>query len=153
MNCGGIKRKVAMLEDVRAGVRAMIPMLVCRDAAAEIDFCTTALGAVELARRTGPDGAVVHSTLKLGDALLMVHGEVSTLASRAPQPDGSSSVVIYLAVDNVDDIIARSVKAGAKVLIPVMQQMWGDRLGRIEDPSGHVWNIATPAGETMGLKV
>ena len=32
-------------------VRAVIPMLVCRDAAAEIDFCMTAFGAVELSRR------------------------------------------------------------------------------------------------------
>ncbi len=47
------------------GVRMLIPMLVCRDGASEIDFCKTTFGAVELARRAGPDGTVVHATLTI----------------------------------------------------------------------------------------
>jgi PhnB protein len=124
------------------GVRAVIPMLVCRDAASEIDFCRTAFGAVELSRRQAPDGAVVHATLTIGGAMIMVHGEVPNLASRAPQSDGSSSVVIYLYVADVDTVIDRAVAAGAKVLLPATNAFWGDRVGRIIDPSGHVWNIA-----------
>jgi PhnB protein len=120
-----------------------IPMLVCRDAASEIDFCKTAFGAVELSRRPSPDGIVVHATLKLGDAMLMVHGEYPNLTSRAPQTDGSSSVVIYLYVEGVDAVMERAVAAGARVLIPAMDQFWGDRVGRIIDPSGHVWNVAS----------
>jgi uncharacterized glyoxalase superfamily protein PhnB len=77
-------------------VRGVIPMLVCGDAAAEIAFCQAAFGAVERSRRAGPDDVVVHATLAIGDALVMIHGEVATLASRAPVPDGSASVVIYL---------------------------------------------------------
>ena len=124
------------------GVRTVIPMLVCRDAASEINFCKAAFAAVELARRPGPDGAVVHATLTIGEATVMIHGEFPNLASRAPQPDGSSSVVIYLYVGDVDSIIDRAILAGAKVLLPVTNQLWGDRVGRIIDPSGHVWNIA-----------
>jgi PhnB protein len=72
----------------------------------------------------------------------MIHGEYPNLASRAPQPDGSSSVVIYLYVQEVDGVIGRAVAAGARVLLPVTNQVWGDRVGRIIDPSGHVWNVA-----------
>lgn len=43
------------------GVPVVTPMLVCRDASAEIDFCTTTFGAVELLRRSGPDGTVAHA--------------------------------------------------------------------------------------------
>ena len=75
-------------------VRTVIPMLVCRDAASEIEFCKTAFGAVELSRRAEADGTVVHATLAIGEAMIFVHGEVPTLGSSPPQLDGSSSVVI-----------------------------------------------------------
>jgi PhnB protein len=132
-----------MSDKVRNTVRALIPMLVCRDAAAEIEFCKAAFGAVELSRRTGPDNRVVHATLRIAEALVMVHGEFHAHASRAPQPDGDSPVVIYNYVDDVDATITRAVAAGARILIPVADAIWGDRVGRIVDPSGHVWNVAT----------
>jgi len=125
------------------GFCGVVPMLVCCDARSEIDFCSVAFGAVELSRRVGADGAVVQATLAIGGALLMVHGEVPKLASRAPAPDGSSAVVVYLYLDNVDASVDRAVAAGARVLIPAADMFWGDRVGRIIDPSGHVWNVAT----------
>ena len=118
-------------------------MLICRDAAAEIDFCKAAFGAVEESRRSTPDGTVVHATLSVGESLVMIHGEFPNLASRAPQSDGSSSVVVYVYVGDSDTVIERAVAAGAKVLIPVKDQPWRDRVGRIIDPSGHVWNVAS----------
>jgi|SRR5581483_244143 len=121
-------------------------MLICREAAAEIDFCKAAFGAVELSRRADSDGSVVHATLEIGKLMIMVHNESPHLASRAPQPDGSSSVVIYLLVDDADSVIAQAVAAGARILIPAANQFWGDRLGRIIDPAGHVWNIASRVG-------
>jgi PhnB protein len=123
----------------------VIPMLVCRDAAAEIGFCKAAFGAVELSRRSAQDGTVVHATLAIGDSLLFVHDESPHLASRAPQPDGSSSVVIYIYLVDVDAVIERAVAAGARVLLPATDVSWGDRVGRIVDPAGHVWNVATRA--------
>ena len=134
-----------MSNQKRDTVRAVIPMLVCRDAASEIDFCKSAFGAVELARRSGPDGTVIHATLTIDESMVMVHGEVPVLGSRAPESDGSSSVVIYIYVDDTDAVIERAVVAGARVLIPPANQFWGDRVGRIIDPSGHVWNVATRA--------
>jgi PhnB protein len=127
---------------------AVIPMLVCRDVSAEIDFCKTTLGAVELGRRPGPDGTVVHALLTIGGAMIIIEGEWPTLASRAPQPDGSSPVIIYVYVEDVDTVIERAVAAGARVLLPVKDQFWGDRTGRIIDPSGHVWTISTRVEET-----
>ena len=128
-------------------VRAVVPMLVCLDAASEIEFLKAAFGAVELSRRSAPDGSVLHATLGIGELLLMLHGETERLASRAPQPDGSSPVVIYLYLEDVDAVIARAVAAGAGILTPVADQFWGDRMGRIVDPSGHVWNVASRVDE------
>ena len=118
-------------------------MLVCRDAAAEIDFCKAAFGAVELSRRSESDGSVVHATLAVGEFMVMVHGETEHLASQAPKTDGSSPVVVYIYLEDVDTLIERAVAGGARVLTQVEDQFWGDRMGRIVDPSGHVWNVAS----------
>src|ERR1700730_8744710 len=135
------------------GVPVVMPMLVCRDAAAAIDFCKTTFGAVELMRRPGPDGGTVaHAALTIGGAMIMIEGEWPGLASRAPQPDGSSPVMIYVYVEDVDTVIERAVAAGAKVLLPVKNQFWGDRTGRIVDPSGHVCTISTRIEETWAAE-
>ena len=126
-----------------SSARFAIPMLVCSDAASEIEFCQSAFGARELARRVAPDGKVIHATLQVGNAIVMIHGEFPHLASRAPEADGSSPVVIYLYVANADAVVDRAVANGAKILQPLANQSWGDRVGRIIDPAGHVWNIAT----------
>ena len=134
------------------GVPVVMPMLVCRDASAEIDFCKTTFRAVESVRRPGPDGTVVHALMTIGPAMVMIEGEWPTLTSRAPQPDGSSPVVIYVYVEDVDTVIERALAAGARILIPVKNQFWGDRTGRIIDPSGHVWTISTRIEETSSAE-
>jgi PhnB protein len=130
------------------GVPVVMPMLVCRNASAAIDFCKSTFDAVELVRRPGPDGAVAHAALTISGAMIMIEAEWPTLASRAPEPDGSSPVVIYVYVDDVDKVIERAVAAGARVLLPPKNQFWGDRTARIVDPSGHVWTVSTRVEET-----
>ena len=134
------------------GVPVVMPMLVCRDAAAEIDFCKTTFEAVELVRRPGPDGSVAHALLAIGPAMVMIEGEWPTLASRAPQPVGSSPVVLYIYVSDVDAAIERAVAAGARILVPVTNQFWGDRTARIVDPMGHVWTVSTRVEETSSAE-
>jgi PhnB protein len=125
-------------------------MLICRDAAAEVAFCVGAFGAIEISRRPAQDGGVVHATLKIGDAIIMVHSETSHLASRSPNLDGSSSVVLYLYLQEVDAAVEQAVTAGARILLSPADQVWGDRVGRILDPAGHVWNIASRAKRQTG---
>jgi PhnB protein len=80
----------------------VIPRLVCRNPAEAIDFCTKTFRAVELNRRPGPDGTVAHALMTIGPAMIMIEGEWPTLTSRAPNPDGSSPVVIFVYVEDVD---------------------------------------------------
>lgn len=139
---------MSKVKPIPDGASIVMPVLVCRDASAEIEFCKTAFGAVERVRRPGPDGTVAHALMMIGSAMVMIEGEWPTFASRAPQPDGSSPVVIYVYVEEVDKVVERAVAAGAKVLLPVKDQFWGDRTGRILDPSGHVWTISSRVEET-----
>ncbi len=78
----------------------------------------------------------------------MIEAEWPGLASRAPVMDGSSPVVIFVYVEDVDAAFDRAVAAGAKILMAPQDQFWGDRTGRIMDPAGHVWTIATRIEET-----
>ncbi len=57
-------------------------------------------------------------------------------------------MVIYVYVEDVDKAVERAVTGGAKVLLPVENQFWGDRIGWVMDPSGHVWTISTRIEET-----
>jgi PhnB protein len=126
----------------------IIPRLVCNDGAAEIDFCVDTFEAVELNRRLGPDGMMAHALLTIGGEMIMIEGEWPTLSSRAPKPDGSSPVVIFVYVEDVDKTVERAVAKGAKAIMQPQDQFWGDRIAWIMDPSGHVWTIATRIEET-----
>lgn len=126
----------------------MIPRLFCRDAEAEIEFCTAVFGAVEGVRRPGADGKTAHAMMLFGPAMVMIESEWPGLTNRAPSPDGSSPVVLYLYVENVDETVERAVAAGARVLMPPTDQFWGDRTAWIIDPASHVWTVATRIEET-----
>lgn len=139
---------MSRVKPVPEGVPVVMPMLVCRDASAEIDFCKVTFGAVELNRRSGPDGIVAHGLVAIGVAMIMIEGEWPGVASRSPEMDGSSPVLLYVYVADVDAAVQRAVGAGAKVLMPVEDRFWGDRTGRIMDPSGHVWTLSTRIEET-----
>jgi PhnB protein len=138
----------ANVKPVPDGASVVIPRLICRDPAAEIDFCTHVFRAVEGVRRPGPDGKVAHAMITIGPAMVMIESEWPAMRSRAPQPDGSSSVVLYVYVADVDAAVERAVAQGAKILMPLTDQFWGDRTAWIVDPAGHVWTIATRIEET-----
>jgi len=121
----------------------IIPRLVCRDPAAEIDFCVGAFEAGVLNRRPGPDGSVAHGLLTIGPEMIMIEAEWPTLPSRAPAADGTSPVVIFVYVPDVDRTVERALACGGRVLVPAQNQFWGDRTAWLMDPSGHVWTVAT----------
>lgn len=126
----------------------VIPRLVCTNPAAAIDFSVKTFGAVSLNERPGPDGKVAHALLTIGPAMIMIEGEWPSLPSRAPHADGSSPVVIFVYVEDVDSTVDRAAANGAQVLVPPENQFWGDRIAWIMDPSGHVWTVASRIEQT-----
>jgi PhnB protein len=126
----------------------VIPMLVCRNPEAEIEFCERVLQAEVGIRRPGPDGKTIHAALELGEARIIIQAEFPQLASTAPELDGSSPVVIFVYVEDVDQAVEMALAAGGSVLLPAQDQFWGDRSARVMDPSGHVWTIASRIEDT-----
>ena len=135
---------MATRESIPEGVQAVFPMLVCQSPEAEMRFCAAAFGAIEQVRRSGPDGTPIHIAMRINDAFLVVQAEFRDVtASRAPRPDGSSPVVIFVYVHDVDQAVERAVAMGATVLMPPQDQFWGDRTARVLDLEGHVWTVAS----------
>src|SRR5687767_8724727 len=126
----------------------IIPRLVCHDPASEVDFCVRAFEAVEVNKRPGPDGTLAHALLKIGPEMIMIESEWPSLPSRAPAMDATSPVVIFIYVADVDKVVERATESGARVLVPLENQFWGDRIAWLMDPSGHVWTVATRIEET-----
>lgn len=118
------------------------PMLAIRGAVEAMEFYRHAFGARETMRLTGPGGSIAHAELAIGEGVIML-AEEDPKFNAVPEALGGTPVVIHLYVPDVDAVVARAVGAGARVLIPVADQFYGDRAGRIADPYGHVWIIST----------
>lgn len=124
-------------------MHTITPHLVCDGASDAIEFYKKAFGAVELARLPGPEGKLTHAMIRIGDSNLMLVDEFPDWGSLGPRSLKGSPVTIHLYVEDVDATVARAVAAGAKVTMPVNDMFWGDRYGKVEDPFGHHWSIAT----------
>jgi PhnB protein len=125
------------------GMHSLTPHLVCHGAADAIEFYKKAFGAVEMGRVPGPDGRLMHAQVRIGDSALMLVDEWPEMGSVGPKDLKGSPVTIHLYVTDVDATVAQAVAAGAKVTMPVDDMFWGDRYGRLEDPFGHQWSVAT----------
>lgn len=126
-----------------SGMSAVTPHLICAGAANAIEFYKKAFGAVEEGRLPAPDGRIMHAMIRIGGAPIMLVDEMPEWGALGPKALKGSPVTIHLYVDDVDAVVATAVNAGAKVTMPVADQFWGDRYGKLEDPFGHHWSVAT----------
>jgi PhnB protein len=125
---------------------ALVPVLAVEDAAQAIAWYKRAFGARETDRRLTPEGKVVHAELAIGDARLSVVDVLPGAPADHPTSLGGTTVRLQLHLAKVDRAWARAVSEGAVVAVPLADQPWGERLGTLRDPLGHVWSLAEQAG-------
>ena len=129
---------------VPEGFHTATPYMIIKGAAQAIEFYKKAFGATELMRHADPSGKVRHAEIKIGDSPFMIADEFPEFPEwRGPQARGGTPVHIYLYVADADRFFRQAIAAGAKELLPIQDQWYGDRSGGITDPFGHVWYIAT----------
>ncbi len=134
-----------MAKQVKAipeGYHSVTPYLMIQGAAQAIDFYKRAFGAKELMHMDGPQGKIVHAEIMIGDSRIMMSDEMGT-ACRSPQSLGGTTSSLFLYVEDVDSVFNQATAAGAKVVMALSDQPWGDRFGTLTDPFGHVWSLAT----------
>ena len=117
----------------RENRHAVTPYITVHKPAELIDFVTQSFGAIEHFRATGSAGGM-HAEVSIGDSIVMIGGAEHI----EPMP-----TAIHLYVPDVDEAYERAVKAGAKSLMPVVDQPYGERSGGVEDAEGNRWYIAT----------
>ena len=130
-------------KSIPAGMHSVTPHLVCAGAADAIEFYKKAFNAVETSRLPGPDGKLMHAAVQIGDSTVMLTDESPDWGCFGPRSLKGSPVTIHLYVDDVDAVVDQAVKAGGKIIMPVEDMFWGDRYGKLEDPFGHHWSVAT----------
>jgi PhnB protein len=134
---------MAKVKPIPDGYHNVTAYLIVDGAAKAIDFYKKVFGATEKMRMPGPGGKVGHAELTLGDSMIMLADEHPDLGHRAPHAYGGSAVSLLVYVPDVDATVKAAIAGGAKVVRPVENQFYGDRMGSIEDPFGHLWSVAT----------
>jgi uncharacterized glyoxalase superfamily protein PhnB len=126
------------------GHRSITPHLAVRSGLEAIAFYQKAFGAELRGRAEGATPqSTMHAELRIGDSAVFLTDMTGPTPVKAPGAGGAPTVVIHLFVPDADTVFARAQEAGAKVVMPLSDMMWGDRYGQLQDPFGHVWSLAT----------
>ncbi|MCB1041899.1 MAG: VOC family protein [Acidobacteria bacterium] len=132
------------MSTIPQGFTTVTPHLVVSPCKKALEFYQQAFGAVVRNQMTMPNSDVImHAEMQIGNAVIMLADAFPDYGVVGPDALGGSPVTIHLYVDDVDAAMKRAEGAGAKVTFPVADQFWGDRYGKLKDPFGHHWSIAT----------
>jgi PhnB protein len=135
-----------MVRPIPEGYHSVTPYLVVDDANAAIDFYKKAFGATEKFRMPMGD-RIGHAEIKIGDSFIMLADEFPDMGHLGPKARGGTTVSLMLYVADVDGAFKQAVDSGATETRPLENQFWGDRMGTVTDPFGHVWSLATTVEE------
>jgi uncharacterized glyoxalase superfamily protein PhnB len=135
---------MAKVKPIPEGNHTVTAALVVKGGKKAIEFYKSAFGAKELGVMYGPDGrSVMHAELKIGDTKIYLGDEAPEMGAVSPQTLGGSPVSLNIYTEDCDAMFKRAVAAGAKERMPLADMFWGDRYGKVTDPFGHIWGIAT----------
>lgn len=131
------------VDPIPEGCHTVTPHLIVRGADKAIDFYKKAFAAEEICRCPGPNGKLMHAEIQIGDSHVYLAEEFPDMGCKSPQAYNGSPVTIHLYVEDVDASFKKAVAAGSTATMPVSDMFWGDRFGKLKDPFGHEWSIAT----------
>jgi PhnB protein len=111
----------------------VIPHIMIKGASAAIEFYKQAFSATEIFRIAKPTGEIAHAEIKIGNSIIML-GD-TTKHFKDSQSLGGTSVGLHVYVDDVDNVFAQAVAAGAIVMEPMQDMFHGDRTAMLKDRS------------------
>ena len=131
------------VKPIPEGYHAVTPYLIIKGAADALEFYKKAFGATELFRMAQPDGKIGHAEIQIGDSRIMLADEHPEMKHLSPQTLGGSAVSIMLYVEDVDTVYNQAIAAGGSEQRALEDKFYGDRVGSLVDPFGHIWHVGT----------
>ncbi len=135
-------KKSKTIPAIPKGFHSVTPYLVVNNGSEAIEFYKKAFGARELLRHATPDGKILNAQLKIGDSMVLLSDEFPGSDTRSPISLGTSTVTLHIYTKDVNKLWEQATAAGAKVLMPLNNQFWGERYGQLSDPFGHRWSLS-----------
>jgi PhnB protein len=131
-------RATMTVKTIPEGFHTITPSMICKDAARALEFYKKALGATEIMKMACQDsGKIMHAELKIGDSIFFISDEMPQMGCL------STPTSLWLYVNDCDAAYNKAIAAGATAKSPLMDMFWGDRMGQVTDPYGHIWTFAT----------
>ena len=125
-------------QPIPEGFRTLTPYFTVQGVPRLIEFLKQAFEAVEVHCSMMPDGTVMNAELRIGDSMVMLGEAPSNSADLK-----TMTSMLYMYVIDPDSVYERAVNAGGRAIREPADQIYGDRVGAIEDPCGNQWWIAT----------
>ncbi len=133
-----------MAQKIPEGFNTVSAYLIVKDAKEAIAFYQKAFGAESGVHMPGPGGqGTLHAEIRIGNSTVMLTDENPQWEMKSPSTLGGTPAGLHLYVDDADKAFQRAIDAGCTVKAPLMDAFWGDRFGKVTDPYGHEWGIAT----------
>lgn len=127
---------------VPEGYNTVIPALAFHGADDAIEWYKNVFNAKERMRFENHEKKIEHAELEIGGCVIMLSEENQEF-NKSPQTLKGNSVNLFIYVPAVDVTIKKATDNGARLVKPAEDQFYGDRVGRIEDPFGYLWIVAT----------
>ena len=135
---------MADVKPIPEGANTVSTYLIVKDGQQALDFYAKAFGAYGATCLPGPGGqGVLHAEFRIGNSTVMLTEENEQWGMKSAESFGGSPASLHLYVDDVDSAFQTAVDAGCTPVAPVMDMFWGDRYGKVADPFGYQWGIAT----------
>lgn len=117
--------------------------LIVKDAEKAIRFYNSAFRAEVMMKLVDPTGKFIHGEMKIDDITLFISEENPEVGNLSPESTGSTGAVFQIYTGDAEGMFEAAISAGATEVYPIKEQFYGDRAGRVKDPFGHHWIIAT----------
>jgi PhnB protein len=135
--------KMTDVKPIPEGFSTVTPYMTVSNCVEAIEFYGKAFGATQISRMEGPGGSTMHAEIRVGDSIVMMTDENAQFGMLSPLTLGNNTGSLHLYVDDVDAAFKKALDAGCEVIAPLMDMFWGDRFGKVKDPFGHGWSLAS----------
>lgn len=116
------------------GYNTITPYIIIKDSKKFIKFVEDIFEGKLLHNMQTDDGTTMHAQMQIGTSKIML--------SEASYTNPATPIMLYLYLEDVDEIYAKALAAGAISIMAPNDTFYGDRNAGFQDHSGNRWWVA-----------